>query len=411
MPEIPTAQSTAQSTEQPPTLPVRHGGTIRRAARAIAASRWLWLLALTAALSLHFWFPRIDMGPLHDTYSVEIGGRNAFFQLAERRFLYVDRNVAPLTRISTDLEPEHTLCVLGPARAPRPEEWQALSAWVKGGGSLLIAATWESPALDLDGLDVKVVARDSIEGTPTSTLLPAAAPLHWKTKGEVETKAAGAEVLVQVDKSPQAVRIPHGAGQVLVIASDYLFSNASLDDRDVRNGVLAFRLLEAAGATEAVVFDESLNATGTPKVVAILLDPALRPATVQALACLLLFAWLGNRRFGGRLAPASPPRTNIAEHTDALGNLYYRVRDGAGVLARYAEQFRGELRLKPGATQDERVIAHLAQRAGMEQGALRDVLEELTDALNKPRISRRNAARLIQRLARIRAGLQTTGKR
>ena len=99
-------------------------GLVWRALEACFSSGWLWLAALAATLSLQFWFPRIDVGPLNDTYSVEIGGRNAFFQLAERRFSYVDRNIESLTRIREWLEPENTLCILGPARAPREEEWK-----------------------------------------------------------------------------------------------------------------------------------------------------------------------------------------------------------------------------------------------------------------------------------------------
>jgi len=44
----------------------------------------VWLALLAGALLLHVWFPRVDAGPLNDTYNVDVGGRNAFFQYAER---------------------------------------------------------------------------------------------------------------------------------------------------------------------------------------------------------------------------------------------------------------------------------------------------------------------------------------
>src|SRR3569623_999189 len=121
--------------------------------------RWLdfsCLILLAGLLALHVWFPRLDAGPLNDTYSVEISGRNAFYQLAQRRFDDVGRNLVPLSAAPRRIPSAATLCLIGPTRYPRPEEWRALLEWTASGGSLLIAARWDDPTFDIDEINLGV---------------------------------------------------------------------------------------------------------------------------------------------------------------------------------------------------------------------------------------------------------------
>src|SRR5215475_13357688 len=110
---------------------------------------WTWLLALAAVLSLQVWFPAIDAGQVNDTYNVDIGGRNAFYQFVTGHVEGSSRNHQPLPIALDTLEPGTTLCLLGPARYPSPREWQALTQWVQGGGQLLLAARWDEPELSI----------------------------------------------------------------------------------------------------------------------------------------------------------------------------------------------------------------------------------------------------------------------
>src|ERR1700761_2967907 len=121
--------------------------------------RWLdfaCLVLLAGLLALHVWFPRLDAGPLNDTYSVEISGRNAIYQLAQRRFDSVGRSLVPLVAAPRRLRAEATLCLIGPTRYPRPEEWRALLEWTADGGTLLIAARWDDPAFEIDEINLGV---------------------------------------------------------------------------------------------------------------------------------------------------------------------------------------------------------------------------------------------------------------
>lgn len=419
---------------------------------------WLALAALVAVLAMHVWFPRVGPGPLNDTYNVDVGGRKAFYRLAERRLDWVERNQRPLSVALPNLPSDATLCFLGPARNPDPREWRALLDWVSHGGSLLFAARWDEPELSIEGLSLKVEptatgsvlermrasrekkqrkklekdlpkesSKDSDSDTSSKsdtdadehkpsksieTSLATSSAVTWKSKAKIViSDSASVDVLLSDENGPQVVRTAYGTGKIVLVASDYVFSNESLAAHEKQNGVLAFRLLEAADAHEAVVFDESLNATGTPKVVGLVLDATLRPITLQVLVVFVVFAWRGNRRFGGLLPRALSSRHDIADHTNALGNLYYKVGDPAAVLRTYLEQRRIEWHLRfVSGGKDTRGLEPLARRLRTPVEELRQLLADTEAASQQKKLHRRDAAKLIRRLASLKVGRPTVTK-
>ena len=121
-----------------------------------AAGWWtsvVWLALLGAALALQVWFPRVDAALVNDTYNVDVGGRNAIYQFAQRRAIFASRNHESLVNLLEGLGTDTTLCLLGPARYPTPREWQALLAWVRSGGKLLLAARWNDAEVTIPGLN------------------------------------------------------------------------------------------------------------------------------------------------------------------------------------------------------------------------------------------------------------------
>jgi len=189
---------------------------------------------------------------------------------------------------------------------------------------------------------------------------------------------------------------------IVLVASDFIFSNTALNERGHINAILAVKLLKAAGTAESLVFDESLNETGTPKVVGVLLDPALRPTTIQFVALVVLFGWRGNRRFGGLLPRSSPPRHDVADHTNSLGNLYYKAHHGTGVLREYLDQLKTDLRLRYAAGHERRVLLPIAQNAKLSLEEVERILSEAAAATRKSNLSRREAASHIRKLAGLR---------
>src|SRR5262245_3265341 len=251
-------------------------------ARGGRFSSVLGLAALAGALVLHVWFPHLDVGHINDTYNVDAGGRNALYQYAQRLEqrgeLITERNHEPLVTLLDGYSTDTTLCLLGPARYPTPREWTTLLGWVHSGGKLVLAARWDDAELALPGIDAKVtstgkkpgidffqvgesaddnpdqsstksgtgpqqtsgeareskVAQTSAPAGPVWTSLLADANFDWKSEGQIE--APGAEVLVKTGATAQAVRLQHGRGTIVLLASDHIFSNAALYETRRRNG-------------------------------------------------------------------------------------------------------------------------------------------------------------------------------
>jgi hypothetical protein len=366
----------------------------------ISARSLLWPLAALAAVSLHFWFPETPTGMTHDSYSATAEGQKAFFRLVAQQpsNIAVTRNRKPLKPVLDLLSYGETLCILGPQRPPTPDEWAALADWVRDGGSLLYAFRGDKPQ-EVPMLGVKYAPQppgsDDLE--PQTQLAPAS-QLAWWTDGKLE--APGGSELVQYDDTLQAVRMRYGVGQVVFVATALPFSNQLLSFGD--NSVLAIRLLEAAGPIELVVIDESLNSSGSAKVVGILFDPLLRPMTIQVLIVTILFGWWHSRRFGPLAPVAMSPRQNIVEHTDMVGNWYWKSRDGHAALKAYLRQLTLQLRLKSFKGNEDRVLEPIARRAGRDLAGVRQDLQQAYQAVRTKKVDRRAAARLIRRLSMIR---------
>jgi hypothetical protein len=412
----------------------------------------VWLALLATTLALQVWFPRVEAEPINDTYNVDVGGRNAIYQFAQRRAIFARRNHDSLVNLLDGFGTDTTLCLLGPARYPTPREWKALLDWVRSGGKLLLAARWNEAEVTLPGVSAQVKStrpKDDFDifgkmrsqknkkaaGDPAtnpdaaeksedseastkaaeqaetadnatspsgpnwSSLLPDA-NFTWKTWGTIE--APGAEVLVKTGTSPQAVRLGYGSGTIVLLASDFVFSNTALYEREKSNGLLAVRLLQSAGTSDQILFDESLNATGTPRVVGVLLDPRLRPVTVQLAVLLVVFGWHGTRRFGSFLPKSAPARHDVADHTNSLGNLYFKAHHSKGVLREYLAQLKTELHLRYSKGHEQRILQPIAERAKMSIEDVQRLLAAAEASAGKPRLSRREAAFFIRRLAQLR---------
>ena len=195
-----------------------------------------------------------------------------------------------------------------------------------------------------------------------------------------------------------------------MIASDFVFSNQSLAWDDHANAVLTTRLLEATGPSEEIWFDESLNASGTPKIVGILLDPALRPLFVQFLIGLVLFGWRDSRRFGPLEPETVAARHNIVDHTDAVGILLYRRTNGTEVLRAYMQQLVFDLKLRYMKGREDRVLAPIARRLGITTQHLRDEFRTVRDLVQSGQVNRQTAALWIRRMAIVRQAATQRGR-
>jgi len=238
----------------------------------------------------------------------------------------------------------------------------------------------------------------SLRGVPAETEL-VEETVHWKSNAEIETDTNDWEVLLTVDGQPQVVRREFGLGTFVLVASDEIFSNGAMLEAD--RALLAYRILESGGDFfEATWFDETLNDSGAPKVLGIIFAAEFRPITLQLLLILILFGWLGARRFGPAEQSRRSRRRSIVEHAEAVGILYYRAAAGGRAVKAQREFLRQELRrlCGPGFRVDD--PAAVARQAQTVEADVRELFEtvdgiEAFDAT----VTRSKASKLLRQLS------------
>ncbi|MEM9703120.1 MAG: DUF4350 domain-containing protein, partial [Planctomycetota bacterium] len=301
----------------------------------------LWATACGLLLLAQFapadWRPALP----EDTRSAAAGGQKALVLLAERAGYETVRRETPLlATIERETPRETLLALLGPPRDLTEEERDALEGWVQDGGGLLLASR-EGRSIDLGSLgriegngDDDAGRLDGAEPDYAAGLGMEGRRFFWPFGGTVVGMDETLIIAAATDSSDElnedgservggvrVARMTTWTGGTAVLASGSAgFANRSLAWGD--NAALAFRLLElAADGRRRIVLDESLNLTGTPKVVALLLDPELRPLTLHLGLLALLWGWWRGRAFGPPLPDPDPPRRTLTDHTDAAGDL------------------------------------------------------------------------------------------
>lgn len=372
---------------------------------------------------LQFWFPQFP-GPANDSHSTSADGKRALYELCGSFYRRVQRNSLPLRRWAAEQQEVQTgvrspyntvLCMIGAQRVPTEREWEALLPWVAAGGRVVFAVSssefWmREPGdnVNVPGLNPPVQIEpwgdlisegpnDAIRRTGIHTSIAAGDQLAWYSTGQVSWE--GGEVILDVEGVPQVVAYRYGAGELLVAASDWVFTNQSLDYGD--NSVVALKLLDPQAERMRVVFDESLNRSGTPKVVGLLLDPEFRPATLQLLLITVLFCWWHSYRFGPWHVEVGREHASIVDHTNTVGALSFRAQGGAWALKAYLRQLRHELGLKGKETR--RLLEPVAVRMNRSVGSLVKLLNRAARLMRQSQLDRRSAAEVISQLAQLRA--------
>ena len=414
---------------------------------------WLALVAILMVMAV-WWFPGTSSLKT-DSYSVSFSGKKALYQTLRR----LERDVS---RSLENLVPRpgfgDRLLILGPARSPSAEEWDMLYREVLDGGSLVFVASARDPYLEADVFGARVVpfwdksateiddelfsdgarskSDESVDsdsagdgdrlisndddgesktdqsedgdGSKNKSLfslkkLSAETDLveghvDWKTQARIDLDASDWEVLVAADSKPQVVRRQVGAGTVVLVASDDIFSNQALTEPN--RALLAYRIIKSAPSMGQTWFDESLNSSGVPKVLGILFDPAFRPMTLQLVLIAVLFGWSASRRFGPADPPTTPRRRSIVEHAEAVGILYFRAGAGAHAVRSQVEFLKHELRRLYGTTFRVENADALSRQAGLDEGKINDLLHQ-ENISSVARLSNPAAGRLLRGLAEL----------
>ncbi len=382
-----------------------------------ARKQLFWVVMIGLLILLTFWWIPGDGTGNADTYSVELAGKRVYYEGM--------RNLLPEVRRSADeLIPDdaRTIVILGPARIPSDDEWDQLFYFVSNGGTLLYAADPLTESFETSRFRVKFKTSyvapdysDPMNAAPGEDQRPTQRivrtfrkdSIDWESYASLDVPEGtyGVDVLVS-DGSVQAVRRSIGTGTAIFVASDIIFQNRSMLDSDKAS--LASVLLKNGYPYGPVVFDESLNSSGTPRVLGILFTPTFRPLTLQMLICCMLFGWWRSRRFGPAVVASSTDRRAIVEHAQALGSMHYRVGSGAYTLRSYFEYFRNTADLQGGRI--DKVAAVLAARSGIEVTEIERLLEETNTAIQNENLGQGTAATLISQLANLKDRMSRFGE-
>jgi len=121
-------------------------------------AEYLWLLLVVFVLLLSVWWLPGGSGLLTDSYSVSHAGKKVFYLTLQQMGYRVSRHTDEL--IPGTPEPS-TLLILGPARYPTEEQWQALYQDVRAGSTLIVAASVSEPVADTGPFNIRMTWRDN----------------------------------------------------------------------------------------------------------------------------------------------------------------------------------------------------------------------------------------------------------
>ena len=367
------------------------------------------------------------------------GGKKVLFQSLKHVDSQVSRSVEQL--VPNQVSGGDRILILGPARYPTDEEWDRLYDAVRHGGSVVFAAQSHDSHVDTGPFGARVVQASPVENTvenfddfrslidddsedsnplseehdrsdffsnllgnrrATSDLI--SGDVQWQSSGEIEMDHKNDwDVLVESGTAVQAVQCRIGNGIFTLIASDEIFCNGAM--LDPQRALLGWRILESAELGNETYFDESLNSTGVPKVLGLLFDPLFRPITLQLFLILVLFGWLGSRRFGPVQRSRHGRRRSVVEHAEAVGSLYYRSGAGAHAVHCLHEYLKQELRSRFGQGFQVENAERVAQQARADQQVVQKLFNEIGQ-LTDTKGSSATASRLLKGLSELLAAIQ-----
>lgn len=284
-----------------------------------------------------------------------------------------------ITKIPEDVD---TLVVHGPLN-PDDEEWRLVLAWVKRGGSLVVALDSRLPEAELGARRV---------GTRCDKLQVAAG---YATYSDLKLVSADAEALEVVSgdhwsllecrdaaggqPQPYVVARALGRGNVVVMPSSDLISNAAMASDDH-----AFAILELVfGSPKVVVFVDTWTTIGEDSPFAAVANGKLNPFLIQLFVMMSVLFWWKGRHFARPRSPPGSQRRAFREHVEALGAQYAKARASRLALGMYASWAMDRLRerCQPGGRRGLMPLAAaISARTGRDERVVMRLLVECESA-------------------------------
>jgi len=263
-----------------------------------------------------------------------------------------------------------------------------LDAWVKRGGTLLLAVNDPNLAGHL-GLQVTVEnprmrGMTDHKGTQYSAEAPDVVSLFaddTKVRGPSGGKPWG-----KLDGQPLITIYPQGRGEIWLVNRPDVFTNANLHG-GADNEILACRLAETmlrAKPGSRLAFDEFTHGLrDRPDLVELLFKPPVLGVTLELLLLTLLAMWHYGSRFG-EVRPVPPPaRRSKEEFLDAMAELLSRKGDRVEAFLTVRDDFLRRLEANLGLPVGH-PVEQTAREASRRRGVDLPLLLELLTAESPP---------------------------
>ncbi len=184
---------------------------------------------------------------------------------------------------------------------------------------------------------------------------------------EGEVLASG-EVLVEGRDGPLVWRVPHGAGQVVLLTDARLINNWALAGAD--NAYLVVWLAHLTAGEGPILFEEFSHGYSSATTLSrLVLSPPLLFVTLQVLLVLVVLVSWRAVRFGPPRPAPRGDRRDKAEHVEALADLHLRGHHAADTARRLRAATVARLRERvgygPGLSEADLLTA-LGSRAGLD---------------------------------------------
>lgn len=335
------------------------------------------------------------------SFSSNDDGALALYRWLSRAYGQVDRLAyRPFALTPND----GLLFVLGPSERYQPAQVDAVTAWVKAGGVLVVADDLPSPrstaAPLLAAFDLKLIEAKQY-ATGADVLHPAlgAPPVErvpiqtWVAIAATTPIPAFVPLAVE-GAQPMIVGQRYGDGYVIALSSVYPFTNDGL--RDPASAALVLNLLRWLPSGERIVFDEFHHGFGpATDLRALLLSNPLGWAVLYSVAVVGLYIVAGSRRFARPLPLRSEAaRRSSVEYIDSMAGMLRQAKQIAYAAEHYRQMVRRRLGRPYGispALDDDAFVEELAAIRPIDRAALRRILAEL----RRPNLSEAELLRLI----------------
>ncbi len=325
--------------------------------------------------------------PDPSTYNERGSGSKGLYLWLQELGIPVRRWERPLQDLPAEAR---VLIVLGPQLPVEEHEVDALDAWVRAGGVLLLAddtvglpvrALFHGPPVEKFGLRPRLGGRAAplrpafpsayVEGVET---IQPEAPVRFQRE-----RAEGWAPLF-ADRAGEVVAIRRlGRGTVIAVIDPGLFSNARLETAGHARFILNVGLAHVSGGV--VLVDEFHHGHGQQDAFTRYLRKTSVPwLLAQGALIFLVLAVARGTRFGPPVPPRQPSRATSLEYVGALGDLYRR----AGARRVAAQALAGSLRrrlMEALGTRPGEGPGQLAARAGARLGVNEVVVSRCLDPL------------------------------